>query len=106
MGICKVFLSQNSLLIMPCCTNTKWYKGYLIWNALRFATVGTLVYLANDQVHHELVSIIPHCCNCYLASKDPPKWDPKLRSNQRFDLSYCIPNCIDCKQCDTLNQTK
>eukprot|EP01084_Bolivina_argentea_P058452 106756_1 len=73
---------------------------YCIFNMMRYLAIGTLIVIANKLNTTETNHYVKYCCSCWFVSKSPHDYDITLANNTRFDLSYCIPNCVDCKYCN------
>eukprot|EP01084_Bolivina_argentea_P125610 222533_1 len=79
------------------------YQPYLIWNGIRFLTIGILIFLANSRHNEDLQKIQDDCCKCYYISTEPDQHD--IDGDKRFDLSYCMPTCTDCNYCEQIKHT-
>eukprot|EP01084_Bolivina_argentea_P308856 534157_1 len=79
------------------------FRIFLLWNAIRFVTVGVLVRKANIQNESELNKIKDDCCSCYYISQEADQYH--IDPNKRFDLSYCMPACTDCNFCNSIKSS-
>eukprot|EP01084_Bolivina_argentea_P087614 158232_1 len=77
------------------------FVAYSIYNIIRYLIIAATILLANKINVEESNDIIKYCCSCWFVSLEPHKYDTELFANVRFDLSYCVPACVDCTYCKT-----
>ena len=73
---------------------------YTLINIGRYVTIGVLVAKTNNHAINNMDGHINECCSCLKVAKNPSIVLNKIiKKNVRFDLSYCVPEYIDCTTC-------
>ena len=81
--------------IMP--SKARPFQIYASWNLVRYISIGILIFCSNVININDVNGYKKYCCDCYYISLSPDLYN--IHEDERFDLSYCIPECTDCNYC-------